>query len=349
MANGAYERLYFEEMDGKRRRVVLQGTEAPKGHTRGATAFDLGGEVRRKLKPEPGSDEPVVHVMGLQHRDLVVRVHFRDSMTGLNGNAEKRVKLIEEIKAAARPLRIVWGKTLRIGLLHDTQHGVEGEGEYESVLTFDVYSTGDAKARRRSSARPLALAASLEGVLDELAVAKGHFKVPGFSTNFGSVLEELFSAIVAPLAGLLSLANDIAGAVDEVAYALQSVQRKLFQIANSAKRLQTKLKDAWSFVSSSANPGEDAESRLAWGRARAEGMESLRKAIQACGEVGESAERRAIGTGKTRFYTTHDGDTAEGIARMFATSVATIRSLNPSLPMGALAGGTRILVPGGKS
>ena len=45
--------------------------------------------------------------------------------------------------SAARPLRIVWGKELRRGILQKTEFGVEGEGDYTATLTFPDGRTAD--------------------------------------------------------------------------------------------------------------------------------------------------------------------------------------------------------------
>jgi hypothetical protein len=338
-----WEKLFFEEIDGRRRRMVLQGTEAPKGHVRSKPAFSLGATTRRVLKPEPGVNGGTVHVTGLRFRDLVVNVHFRDSMSGDQGRGRSRVNLIDSIQESARPLRIVWGSVVRVGLLAEVDHGVEGEGEFDCTLTFEIHGTG--QKRKRTAKRPFALSALLGQMGDALDVAKGAFKIPGISLGFGTMIEELLGAIAAPFASLLALADDVLGEIEDVGAAFQSAERRLLQIANHAKNIQRRSREAFGVVASSAEAIEDESYRAAWRRAQADALEALRVLATSASEVGEKAERKAVGSTSGALHTARDGETTEELARRFNTSPGAIRKLNPSLPVGALTQGVVVKLP----
>ncbi len=341
----SYESLFFEEIDGERRRCVLQGSEAPKGHVRSEAAFHLGGRVLRARKQEIGVPRPTVHVNGQEERDLVIRVHLRDSMTGLSGNAEERQKFIDSFREQARPLRIVWGKTLRRGMLVETDFGVEGEGEYECELTFEVYDKGELNGRRARRRRPLALPSSYEAISDAIGKARTALKIPGLSLDFSSTIDGLFNLFTWPLTGLLSLMDDVVSAVEGLRDNAAEIRRRLFRIAAHASNIMSRAREAWGFLVSAEDPSEDPLAAARWRRAQAEALDRLREAVALARELGTAAEQKAIGSTSGRTYVTAAGDTVEQIARRFDTTEVFLRALNYGLPAGIIPAGTRIRLP----
>lgn len=341
----SYESLFFEEIDGERRRCVLQGSEAPKGHVRAESAFHLGGRVLRARKQEIGVPRPTVHVNGQEERDLVIKVHLRDSLTGLAGNAEERQKFIDSFRERARPLRIVWGKTLRRGMLVETDFGVEGEGEYECELTFEIYDKGELAGRRARRRRPLALPSSYEAISDALGAARSAVKIPGISVDFSATLDGLFNLITWPLTGLLSLMDDVVSTVEGLRDNAAEIRKRLFRIAAHASSIMSRTRELYGFLISADDPSEDPLAGARWRLAQAAALEKLREVIAAARELGTAAEQKAIGSTSGRTYISVAGDTIEEIARRFDTTAVFLRALNAGLPIGIIPAGTRIRLP----
>lgn len=339
----SFESLYFEEIDGRKRKVLLQGTEAPKGHMRGEPAFHLKQHLRRGKKYAIGARRPDVHIGGVEFDDLVIRVHFRDSLTGEEGGALRRMELINAIHSDARPLRIVWGKVLRLGLLAEPDFGVEAEGEFEATLTFEIHDDGQ-PVRRKTRRRPLGIPSAVEELASFIETAKG-VKIPGLHLDFGSTLDDLFSAIASPLTALAGLAEDILSTGEDVSDDVASVKRRLFQVANRAKELQRRTGELFGFLTASNDPTDTPEDSAAWRRAQADALEALGEAMRAARDLGATSEKQALGTSSGRIYEARAGDTAEQIADRFGTSMEALKALNPSLPTGPIPPGTKIRLP----
>jgi hypothetical protein len=345
MANDGYDRLVFEELDGERRRITLQGTEAPQGGPRRDPAFALGGPVRRSEHFEPGVQAPVVHITGTKERDLVVRVHFRDSLTGLPGNAREQVDKIESIRLAARPLRIVWGHMVRRGILAEFEPAPESGGEIPATLTFAVYDQGH-NARNSRGPGKLSVGAGLDvlgSAMDDLNAQLAKLSVPkagvpGLSIDIASGLQSLFGAIANPFSSLLALGGDIEAGIGETTATLG-------QIANQARTLLGRTQALFGFLSSVADPLDDGAALAEWKRRQAECLVSLQAVLTAAFELGVAAERRGQGVTASRIVTARAGDTVESLARRNGTTPAAILALNPTLAPGAVPPGTRVRLP----
>lgn len=336
--------LYFEEIDGQRRKVRLEGSAAPLGGIRsGEAAFHLGGEVRGPKQYDPGRQAPNRHVTGTKENDLVVKVHLRDVLTGVSGQATRTRQLIDAIRLSARPLRIVWGKELRRGILQKTEFGVEGEGDYTATLTFEVYDAGDSGFQRRTRRVSLALPASIADVVDEFAARPAAIvAIPGLGFDFGTVLVELYAAATRPLAELLRL-------VDAVTQGVGDVLGTFTALTQAAAALIARCADVAAYLGSYEDPIEldDALARSRWARQRAEALAALSDVTKRAFDIGVAAETRAKGTGRSagRIYLSRAGDTVESIARSNGASPEDIRGLNPSLPLGILPAGTTVVLP----
>jgi len=336
--------LYFEEIDGQRRKVRLEGSAAPIGGIRaGDPAFTLGGEVRGPKQYDPGRQAPNRHVTGTKENDLVVKVHLRDVLTGVSGQATRTRQLIDAIRLAARPLRIVWGKELRRGILQKTEFGVEGEGDYTGTLTFEVYDAGDSGFQRRTRRVALALPGTFDDVLDEFAARPAAMvAIPGFSFDVGTVLVELYAAATRPLAELLRL-------VDAVTQGAGDTLATFGALTQAAAALIARCADLAAYLGAYDDPIalDDALARARWARQRAEALAALGEVSKRAFDLGASAETRAKGTGRTggRIYLSRAGDTVESIARLNGCSPEDVRGLNPALPLGILATGTTVVLP----
>lgn len=362
--------IRFTEVSGQHRSITLFGTTAPHGHVRASAAFDLGGEVRRSLHYEPGTDEPTVHVMGINQRDLVVHGHIRQSLlsqivstvagTATTGSTDLQevstedayelVQQIESIRAAGGLLRIVWGQVVRTGLLRETKFGVEGDGEFTYELTFDVYNQGDRKPK--TATKPISFPSVAADIDDNVTSLRKFLRIPGLSLPLDGVIDGLISAIANPVGQMLAILGDAETALEDTAAAIASAKRRYFQLANAAKRVKDRAEELKRVVEVAVDHGADPVDvfdRVTAQRNRLAALIALQEIVYACNAIGEAAERRILGGSSGRVYRTVLADTVEFIAVSFGVSSEAIRALNPDVPVGVIPVGTEIILPVGAS
>jgi hypothetical protein len=365
MANNA-ETLRFTEIAGQHRSVLLANSTAPMGHVRSSSAFELGGEVRRSLHYEPGTDEPTVHVMGINQRDLIVHGHIRQSLlsqtigtiagTATTGSTDLQevstedayelVQLIESVRSAGGLLRIVWGQIVRTGFLRESKFGVEGEGEFTYELTFDVYNQGDRKPK--VATKPVSFPSIATSIDDNVTKLRSFLRIPGLSLPLDGVFDGLISAIANPVGEMLRILGDAEAVLEDTAAAIASAKRRYQQLANSAKRVKDRAEELKRVVEVAVDhQGDppDVFDRVTMRRNRLAAMIALKEIIYACNAIGTAAETRILGGSSGRVYRTTLGDTIEFIAVEFGVSTESVRALNPEVPVGVLSVGTQIILP----
>lgn len=333
----SFDRLFFEEIDGARRKIVLSGTTAPMGGTRHEAAFVDGGDLRHTRRYEAGQRAPVVHVTGTQEHEWEIKGHHRDSLLGTRGAARELIDRIEAIRESGRPLRIVWGDQLRRGLLSKAKYPVEAEGEFRYELTFSIFDKGDppARAERR---RLIDIGPSVLEPLEALDSVRASLRVPGLGLDVQGTLDELFGAVLSPLADLIALAEAIEDEAVTLADALTS-------FASRCQIVFGRLLNLFAFVEAFRPDDErDARAAAAWRRAQAEALARLDRAAQRAFEVGVDAELKAQGEWSGAIVVAAEGDTLEEIARRLGCARARLVRLNPGV-MGRLTRGQKLRAP----
>lgn len=333
--------LFFEEIDGQKRRVLLKDSEAPFGGQRVSSAFNLGGEVRKKSSWETGVRAPVVHITGTKELPIEVEFHLRDSMSGIAGNARNRMLLIDSIRLAARPVRVVWNGELRRGIIDKFEAGVEAPGEFKCKLVFDVWDQGDEPAVQFKPA--FSLPTSAKFISDTVTNVAASLKIPGLSFDVSNTLTALFAPAFSLLGEFISLAEDF--------------DNEAIDIFNAGLRLMTSL-DAMlariqSIVSFVEQVGEfffdEPIDALYWRRKQAEALAALDQVLTQTYASGVAVETRmqqlnGSGTG-SRTHNVRQGDTLENIARRYDVTFESLVDLNPDVPAGRLTEGTIVRIP----
>lgn len=333
----SYETFFFEEIDGNKRKITLAGTEAPMGGPRRGAAFDLGGSVRKSEQFDPGSEAPNVHITGTTEHEIAVKGHFRDVLTGTAGGALARMAVIDSMRRAARPMRLVWGGILRRGLLATAKFGAESDSDIPYELTFSIYDHG-VNRRTKSRRIPFASIQNFAVIEPRLASVKALASLDGIRPDLSSGIFALYSQLTAPLAQIIALTEDFEDGIASTIDALRSV-------ASQAKALMLRCVDLFAFLSAidpnSASSADDAAVRAAWTRAQMDALVNLQLAISEVQEVGVNAEIRASANSE-RIVTAAFGDTLETIGARFGRSFEVMRSLNPTLRIGPLDAGTKV-------
>lgn len=332
--------LFFEEVDGDRRRVILRGSATPLGGPRRKAAFALGGELRSTRVYEPGSESPVRHVFGSKERDLEVEGHLRDGLLGDLGAAERYRGLIESIRREGQELRILWNGLARRGMLAETEFGVEGPADYTYRLRFEIDALDDGEDEQRRSQRtafPSLDPSELAGLLS--ARRSAMLRIPGLSFGIAAALDELFGAVLGPLGGLVGAFEDIAAEVEDIEGAFR-------RAINAAAALRERVRHLAATISAQNDPSDvpDGAALAAWERQRSEALMDLREVAARSLALGIEAERRLAGSTSGRVVEVRDGDTIESIAARERVSAEAIRALNPSAPF-APAAGTKLKLP----
>ena len=350
MATADFSRLTIEEIDGEQRRVVLAGTLAPHGHVRSKAAFSLGGKVRKFLRWEFGSRTPTVHVVGTEEEPLAIEIHLRDSLLGYTGAADILFQKIDQMRRSARPLRIVWGDVLRIGMFDEAVFPVEGAGEYQGQLKFDIFSQGEPYRRILVTRKPISLTTDANALKDALDTGRASIAtIPNLNLDLGSYIDSLYASATAPLALLLSLATDIDESVADLAtalaHALQAAETLFGALTDCQRGLENAARTGVEQISG-VSGADNALSQAAFRRAQADAAVALQAMRAQCWDLGTSLATRQLGQIASTTMTLGAEETIEQFAFRIGTEAATLRSLNPGVPILAPAGSKLRLPPG---
>jgi hypothetical protein len=123
-----------EEKDGAMRAVLL-GNMMPK------VPFKYGGTQRMMKEHYPGSDEPVIHVMGAEEDDVVINGRLYDKRyrdKSLRGVAEKVVDLIELMRRRGNLVRLQLGPWQRYGFISKANFSLKTRADIDYEITFTV-------------------------------------------------------------------------------------------------------------------------------------------------------------------------------------------------------------------
>jgi len=336
--------LFFEEISGpkqERRRIYLRGSTAPHGGPRRDAAFKLGGGLRQSKQYEPGVRAPVRHIVGTTENDIEVHGHFRDGLIGSEGAADALQETIDDIRKQGKRIGVVWMNKYRVGVLEEAEFGIESWRDRQYRLKFgidgDVEQEDIARERSKRAAFP---PSDTSGLLDDLQTkVTAVIKVPGLRLDLGGALTDLYSALSSPLFDMLGALEDLEADVDDVTSALHG-------IVNSANAFLARLDHLAGTLDAQDSPTDldDASQIAAWQRARAEALVALQVAAKRAYDLGVEAEKRLQGATGGRVHIVVDGETLEQIAAREGTDVATLRTLNPGVPL-IPAAGTRVKLP----
>jgi hypothetical protein len=333
--------VFFEEIDGDRRKVYLRGSLSPHGGPRRDAAFKLGGGIRQSKQPEPGVRPPVRHITGTTENDIELHGHFRDALIGSDGAADALQELIDDIRKQARSIRLVWKNKIRIGILAKADFGVEGWRDRTYQLTFEIDGDEEGEAATRERLKRVAFPpANTAGLLDDLQTkVQAVIKVPGLSFDVGGWLTDLYAGLSGPLFDMLGALEDIEADIDDVSGALHG-------IVNSAKAFLARIDHLAGTLDGESDPTDldDASAMAAWQRARAEALVALQVAAKRVFDLGVEAERRIARAIAAGLHIVTDGETLEQIAAREGIDVMTLRSMNPGIPL-MPAAGTKVKLP----
>lgn len=333
--------LFFEEIDGQKRRVALRGSTAPHGGRRRDPAFSLGGTLRSTKTNEPGQRRPVRSITGTSERPLAIKGHLRDGLIGADGGAKRVRTLIDDIRLQARPLRIIWDGELRYGFLEDAEFGVETGADFTYHLEFGIDDVGDGTDNDvLKRARGPITVPDVAGLRDTVESARASLvSVPGISIDLASSLNDLFAAAFNPLGQLIGAFEDVEQGVEDLADAFR-------RAANAAAALLSRIQHLAGTIGAVTDPTDtdDGAARAAWERRRAEALLELREVSARAYALGVEAEKRLRGASSGRYVVTAAGDTIEGIAARERVSAEAIRALNPGVSF-APAEGTKLRLP----
>lgn len=103
--------VVLEELEGQRRRVVLEASALP------FQGVDAGVSQRLVRTHYPGASRASVQVMGTEENEVVLSGRLSDVLLGEAGGAEALVGKLRELVLGQRPIQLTWGALVRRGFL----------------------------------------------------------------------------------------------------------------------------------------------------------------------------------------------------------------------------------------
>lgn len=330
--------FFFREIDGQKRKVLLTGGAAPFGQVRSEAAFKLGGKLRKKKTFEPGAKSPAVHTTGTEFAPIEIKGQLRDHLVG---RAEQLRQLIESVAEEGRLLQIVWNNRLYVGQLEEWLFPVEGEGQYQYELKFDIYSRGAGEEPLLRTLEAVGSVLSDSGFAAPLKAALG--ALPTSLLPF-----DLRLATDALTAGVLSTLSNVIALVEEFESAAADTERVGAELLGQLSTLLQRALACLSFVTRVFDEDlDDAIAATEWRAKQAAAAAAIDEALAQLWRAGQGVETQ-LSTADTdtpeRLYVTREGDTWESIAREFETTFDQLVAWNPEAPIGTLQTNTVLRV-----
>lgn len=332
--------FHFQEIEGKKRIVALDGSTAPKGGFRRETAFELGGELRKKEHFEPGADTPATHVAGKKYVPLKIEGEIRDSLLGAQGRADEKIAAITAIADSGLTLRIVWNSKLFIGQLDKWTFPTEDAGEYRYALEFAVWGTGAIDGAIRSPIASVSLSSNALVVEDAVKASLASYKLPSMSLSLSATIDALFAPLFGALTQFLSTVEAYEAGLEDTVSAGQ-------RLLGQCDMMMNRILACVSFFDALTGEYFDGVDAILWRRRQAQALADLDAAIKSVWQVGESVESALyseLHRVPERLYVTSQGDTFEALARLFDTSFERLVALNPTVPVGPLRSGITLRI-----
>lgn len=331
----------FQQLSGERRRIELEGWDAPFGRPRQGAVVEDGVALRHNPVYYDGNPEPTVHIFGDKNEDIELNGRFRDRYGGRNSAQA----LAEQFKAFTRDgqlAHITWGDTISLrAFITSFTPGRESRGEIEWRMSLLVVSDDLAERRPDPPLRQLpadhtdAIMAAMRKVWAASpdapsADAPDRPETPKPPTKLPTSVLDIIAGFTDMLGSFTASLANIAGQIESFERAAIGEVRRfraaIRQIRTAALRLMRtydSLEMHWLEV-------QDAEDELRLEEMRTESQEALAEMLAEVDVAAEAARRAELGQIQA-VYVAVTGDTWESIARKFygdPQQAASIRDAN---------------------
>lgn len=95
--------VFLAELEGQGRLVELAGADLPE------EGLDAEVELRAEVTRYPSQGRTSVQIMGVEEKEIRLRCHFNDALTGLDGGALSLVSTLRSILLAQGLVELQWG------------------------------------------------------------------------------------------------------------------------------------------------------------------------------------------------------------------------------------------------
>ena len=137
--------LKLTELGGRKRVFVFAGPDLP----RDASGWPwLGGAVTGARHYYPGSPDPTVQILGTQESEITFSGKFEDRKKGIAGWAEQQSQALDDLRAAARPVRFEYGPWTRDCLWVEAKFQLEERARIPYVVTLTIIGRGEGQVVR---------------------------------------------------------------------------------------------------------------------------------------------------------------------------------------------------------
>lgn len=234
----------FEELSGDERKVQLNGNLMP------LVPFNYGGTQRISKDYYAGQEEPSLHILGSEEKDLEINGRFYDKKYrkpvlatefDLYGVAKDIADLCEDIRKKGQVLRIWMGEFQRYGILKDADFNLKTIGDIEYTLTFDIIgfnSPTNGKFIDDSRQVPFVLNQELIDIANQL---QGEDNIP---VTVPASISDLINDATSTVASALNLVTDF---VDTVISTTNDIQKATQRALGLIKHAQNKVREYKNF------------------------------------------------------------------------------------------------------
>lgn len=302
----------FQQLGGERRRIELEGWNAPFGRPRQSPVVEDGVELRHNAVYYDGNPEPTVHVFGDKNDDVELNGRFRDRYGG-KGAAQV---LAEQFKAFTRDgqlTQVTWGDTVSLrGFITKFTPSRESRGEIAWRMTLLVVS--DDLADRRpllgDPEKPTDHAKAIWAAMQALDDARK--PLPKLKTS----LLDMISGFTDMLMSVTASVANIAGQIESYERAAVGEIKRLRATVRQAQTATVRLVRTYDSLRSDALEVQSANDDLRLEQVRTASQEALSEMGKTLDAAGRQAQQAELGKIRA-VYVAIAGDTWEAISRKF--------------------------------
>jgi len=235
-----FEYFLIQELEGPKKEVYLRGNQLPHD------SLPFGGKQRIVKEFYSGYTEPVMHILGPQESDSIIKGKLKDKRFPIGGHGVSMEiqKLIDSIRIRGNLCRFVMGEWERYGFIEEVDFRVfrTTEIEYEIKLSVSGFTAPqNAKFLEKDRLVPFDINEALIAEADK-------FLKLGLDYPDGipfSILR-LFNSLIGAIAGAI---NALTSFVDGIIKAIGDIKKTINRAISLIRHTKNKIAQYVSFVS----------------------------------------------------------------------------------------------------
>lgn len=209
-----YEYFLIQELNGPKKQVFLMGNQMPMDF------LPFGGKQRIAKEFYSGYSEPVMHVLGPQENDTIIRGKLKDKRFSkdLKGVSREYQELLDSIRIRGNLCLFNIGEWERYGLIEEADFRVFRETEIEYEIKLNISGFNAPKNARFLEQKRLVPFDINERLIDEafLFFQAGGDLPDGIPFSVTRLFNQILGAVAEAFAAVTSFVDGIVGTIADI-------------------------------------------------------------------------------------------------------------------------------------